>query len=292
GSEAAFVGPMTAAAVYAGVPIVREAWGRLQHKQFSIPLLITVASVGALWIGEVWEAAAVTFLYRFGSYLEGLTLNRTRAALRNLLALRPLVARVRRGGDEWKEIPADEVAVGETVLVRPGDQVPVDGTVVAGRAALDTAALTGEPLPKEASAGDQVLSGSVSRGGSIEVRAERVSADTSFNRLIRLVARAQNDKPKVRRFLDRLAQWYTPAVMLTAVAILLWSRDVKLALTFLVIGCPGALVVAAPVAVVAGLGRAARQGILIKGGERLELVGRLDAVAFDKTGTLTEGTPT
>jgi len=283
---------MTAAAVYAGVPIVREAWGRLQHKQFSIPLLITVASVGALWIGEVWEAAAVTFLYRFGSYLEGLTLNRTRAALRNLLALRPLVARVRRGGDEWKEIPADEVAVGETVLVRPGDQVPVDGTVVAGRAALDTAALTGEPLPKEASAGDQVLSGSVSRGGSIEVRAERVSADTSFNRLIRLVARAQNDKPKVQRFLDRFAQWYTPAVMLTAVAILLWSRDVKLALTFLVIGCPGALVVAAPVAVVAGLGRAARQGILIKGGERLELVGRLDAVAFDKTGTLTEGTPT
>ncbi len=292
GPEAAFVVPMTAAAVYAGVPIVREAWGRLQHKQFSIPLLITVASVGALWIGEVWEAAAVTFLYRFGSYLEGLTLNRTRAALRNLLALRPLVARVRRGGDEWKEIPADEVAVGETVLVRPGDQVPVDGTVVAGRAALDTAALTGEPLPKEASAGDQVLSGSVSRGGSIEVRAERVSADTTFNRLIRLVARAQNDKPKVQRFLDRFAQWYTPAVMLAAVAIFLWSRDVKLALTFLVIGCPGALVVAAPVAVVAGLGRAARQGTLIKGGERLELVGRLDAVAFDKTGTLTEGTPT
>lgn len=292
GPHVAFVVPMTLAALYAGVPIVKEAWARLRHKQFSIPLLITVASVGALWIGEVWEAAAVTFLYRFGGYLESLTLNKTRAALRDLLDLRPLTARVRRNGDEWQEIPADEVRVGETVLVRPGDKVPVDGTVVVGRAALDTAALTGEPLPKEAAVGDEVFSGSVNRGGSIEVQAERVATDTTFNRLIRLVAQAQNDKPRVQRFLDRFAQWYTPTVMLAAVGIFLWSKDVKLALTFLVIGCPGALVVAAPVAVVAGLGRAARQGILIKGGERLELVGRLDAVAFDKTGTLTQGTPT
>ncbi len=291
GPELFYSLPMTAAAVYAGVPIVQEAWLRLRHKQFSIPLLITVASVGALWIGEVWEAAAVTFLYRFGGYLESLTLNRTRAALRDLLDLRPVTARVRREDGEWQEVPADEVRVGEIVLVRPGDKVPVDGTVVAGRAALDTAALTGEPLPKEASVGDEVLSGSVNRGGSIEVRAKRVAADTTFNRLIRLVAQAQNEKPRVQRFLDRFAEWYTPAVMLAAVAIFLWSADVKLALTFLVIGCPGALVVAAPVAVVAGLGRAARQGILIKGGERLELIGRLDAVAFDKTGTLTQGAP-
>lgn len=291
GPQAAFALPMTLAAMYAGVPVVQEAWMRLQHKQFSIPLLITVASAGALWIGEVWEAAAVTFLYRFGGYLEGLTLSRTRAALRDLLDLRPVTAWVRRDGDQWQEIPADQVRTGEIVLVRPGDKVPVDGTVVAGRAALDTAALTGEPLPKEAGIGDDVLSGSVSRGGWIEVRADRVATDTTFNRLIRLVAQAQNDKPRVQRFLDRFAQWYTPAVMLAAVGIFAWSSDVKLALTFLVIGCPGALVVAAPVAVVAGLGRAARQGILIKGGERLELVGRLDTIAFDKTGTLTQGTP-
>lgn len=290
GPEAAFAVPMTAAAAYAGIPVVKEAWGRLLHKRFSIPLLITVASAGALWIGEVWEAAAVTFLYRFGAYLESLTLNRTRAALRELLDLRPMTALVRRGG-HWREIPAEDVAVGDIVLVRPGGQVPVDGTVVAGRAALDTSALTGEPLPKEVSAGDEVLSGSVSRGGSIEVRARRVAADTTFSRLIRLVSQAQSDKPKVQRFLDRFAQWYTPAVMLAAAAVFLWSRDVKLALTFLVIGCPGALVVAAPVAVVAGLGRAARQGILIKGGERLELAGRVDAAAFDKTGTLTQGAP-
>lgn len=283
---------MTLAALYAGVPIVKEAWMRLRHKQFSIPLLITVASVGALWIGEVWEAAAVTFLYRFGGYLEGLTLNRTRAALRDLLDLRPLVARVKTGDGEWTEVPADEVVVGQIVMVRPGDNVPVDGIVVSGQAALDTAALTGEPLPKEATVGDSVLSGSVSQGGYLEIKAERVATDTTFNRLIRLVAQAQGEKPKVQRFLDRFAQVYTPTIMLIAIVLFVWSQDVTLALTFLVIGCPGALVVAAPVAVVAGLGRAARMGILIKGGDRLEQVGRLDTVAFDKTGTLTQGKPT
>ncbi|REJ33655.1 MAG: heavy metal translocating P-type ATPase [Bacillota bacterium] len=287
---------MTAAAVYAGVPIGKEAWTRLRHKQFSIPLLITVASIGALSIGEAWEAAAVTFLYRFGGWLENLTLHRTRAALRDLLDLRPVTAWVRRrdpasGTADWEEIPADQVQVGETVLVRPGDRVPVDGTVVAGWAVLDTAALTGEPLPKEVSVGDKVWSGSISQAGSIEVAAERVAADTIFNRLIRLVAQAQNDKPRVQRFLDRFAQWYTPAVLLASAGVVAWTGDLELALTLLVIACPGALVVAAPVAVVAGLGQAARQGILIKGGERLELVGRVDAVAFDKTGTLTKGAP-
>ncbi len=138
--HAAFYWFMTAAALYAGVPIVKEAWLRLTHRQFSIPLLIAVASVGALWIGEVWEAAAVTFLYRFGGYLESLTLSRTRAALRDLLDLRPLTALVRRNRDSWQQIPADQVQVGETVLVRPGDKVPVDGMVVTGRAVLDTAA--------------------------------------------------------------------------------------------------------------------------------------------------------
>jgi len=147
GPEAAYTLPMTAAAFWAGAPIVKEAWMRLRHRQFSIPLLITVASAGALWIGEVWEAAAVTFLYRFGSYLESLTLRRTREALKELLDLRPVTAWVQRDGD-WREIPAGDVQVGEIVRVRPGDQVPVDGRVVAGQAVLDTAALTGEPLPK------------------------------------------------------------------------------------------------------------------------------------------------
>lgn len=290
-AETVFIVFMVAAALYAGINIAKEAWVRLRHKQFSIPLLITVASVGALLIGEVWEAAAVTFLYRFGAYLENLTLSRTRAALRDLIDLRPLTALVKGSDGEWQEVPADAVQVGQTVMVRPGGKVPVDGVVRTGQAAVDTAALTGEPLPKDVTVGDDVLSGSVVVGGSVEVQAERVATDTTFNRLIRLVAMAQSDKPRLQRFVDKFAQWYTPAVMLTAVILFLWSKDVKLALTFLVIGCPGALVVAAPVAIVAGLGHAAKMGILIKGGERLEQVGRLDAIAFDKTGTLTEGKP-
>ncbi|BDG62189.1 heavy metal translocating P-type ATPase [Caldinitratiruptor microaerophilus] len=283
-------GLMAAAAVIAGAPIAREAWGRLRAGQFSIPLLVSVAALGALWIRETWEAAAVTFLYVFGGYLESLTLARTRAALRTLVDLLPRTARVRRG-EALEVVDAAAVRPGDTVVVLPGDRVPVDGTVVAGRAALDTAALTGEPLPAEVGPGDPVLGGSVSRGGYLEVVAERVGPDTTFSRLVYLVAEAQEQKPKVQRFLDRFARWYTPAVLAAAGVLYLLTRDVELALTFLVIGCPGALVVAAPVAVVAGLGSAARQGILIKGGERLERIGKVDVVAFDKTGTLTMGQP-
>ncbi|MGE5554315.1 MAG: heavy metal translocating P-type ATPase [Betaproteobacteria bacterium] len=290
GPQAAFRWLMTAASLVAGWPVAREAWGRLRARQFSIPLLVTIAAAGALWIGEPWEAAAVTFLYVFGGYLESLTLSRTRAALRSLVDLAPRTARLKRGA-ELVVAPAEEVRPGETVVVLPGDRVPVDGRVTAGRAALDTAALTGEPLPVEAGPGDDVLGGSVSRGGYLEVEAVRVGADTTFSRLIYLVAEAQEQKPKVQRVLDRFARWYTPAVMATAAVFFAATRDVRLALTFLVIGCPGALVVAAPVATVAGLGHAARQGILIKGGERLERISKVDTVAFDKTGTLTWGRP-
>jgi Cd2+/Zn2+-exporting ATPase len=283
-------GLMILAALVAGFPVVKLAWGGLRARQFTIPLLVTVAAAGAVWIGEAWEAAAVTLLYVLGSYLEDLTLARTRAALRSLVDLRPRQARVKRGA-EVEAVPAEAVQAGETVVVLPGDRVPVDGSVQAGRAALDTAALTGEPLPVEVGPGDRVLSGSVSQVGYLEVTAERVGADTTFSRLIYLVAEAQEQKPRVQRFLDRFARWYTPAVIATAVALGLWTRDARLALTFLVIGCPGALVVASPVAVVAGLGNAARQGMLIKGGERLERIGKVDVVAFDKTGTLTLGKP-
>jgi Cd2+/Zn2+-exporting ATPase len=281
---------MTGAAVIAGTPIAREAVGRLSARQFSIALLVTIATIGALWIGEPWEAAAVTFLYAFGGWLENLTLARTRAALRSLVDLAPRTARVKRG-DDLAIVAADDVSPGETVVVLPGDRVPVDGRVTSGRAALDTAALTGEPLPVEAGPGDSVLGGSVSKGGYLEVEAVRVGVETTFSRLIYLVAEAQEQKPKVQRVIDRFARWYTPAVIAAAAASYLVTRDVRLALTFLVIGCPGALVVAAPVATVAGLGRAARQGILIKGGERLERISRVDVVAFDKTGTLTLGNP-
>lgn len=290
GSAADYTVLMTLASLVAGFPVAKLAWGALRNNQFSIPLLVSIATAGALWIGEPWEAAAVTFLYVLGSYLEDLTLERTRAALRVLVDMAPRTARVKRGAD-LVVISAYELQPGDTIVVLPGDRVPADGKVISGRAALDTAALTGEPLPAEVGPGDAVMGGSVSQGGYLEVMAERVGADTTFSRLIYLVAEAQEQKPKVQRFLDRFAQWYTPSVIVAAVLLLVFTRDIPLALTFLVIGCPGALVVAAPVAMVAGLGSAARQGILIKGGERLERVGKVDLVAFDKTGTLTRGQP-
>lgn len=281
---------MTVAAIIAGLPVLKEAWNRLRVRQFSIPLLVSIAAIGALWIGETWEAAAVTFLYILGGFLENLTLSKTRTALRELIDQAPKTARVKQG-EEIVIVSPDMVKPGDIVVVLPGDRVPVDGTVTNGQAVVDTAAITGEPLPLEVAVGTTVLGGSVSQSGYLEVKALRVGADTTFNRLIYMVAEAQEQKPQAQRFLDRFARWYTPTVIGTAILVYLFTKDIRLSLTFLVIGCPGALVVAAPVATVAGLGHAARQGILIKGGERLERIGKVDVVAFDKTGTLTQGKP-
>jgi len=281
---------MTLAAVIAGYGVAKEALQRLLAGQFSISLLVTIAAVGAAVIGEVWEAAAVTWLYVLGGFLEGLTLAHTRSALRGLVDLMPRVAKIKRG-EELVTVSAYEVQPGDIVVVLPGESIPVDGKVVAGRASVDTSSLTGEPIPAEVAVDDQVLSGTICQGGYLEIEAERVGVDTTFSQLVYLVAEAQEQKPKVQRTLDAFAQWYTPAVIITAFLIYLWSQNVHLALTFLVIGCPGALVVAAPVAIVAGLGNSARRGILIKGGERLERIAKADVVAFDKTGTLTQGQP-
>ena len=281
---------MIAVAIAAGAPIAREAATKLQMRQFSIALLVVLASIGAILIGEAWEAAVVTVLYVLGGWLESRTLARTRSALRELVDAMPRTARVRRG-DDIAEVSAYEVARGDVVVVRPGDLVPVDGEVVAGSASLDTSSVTGESMPMEAGVGAKVTSGSVSLGGYLEIRAEQVGADTTFSRLIYLVAEAGEQKPKVQRTLDRFAQWYTPSVIGASVLVYLISRDMHLALTFLVIACPGALVAAAPVAMIAGLGSSARRGVLIKGGERLERIAGIDTVAFDKTGTLTLGRP-
>lgn len=281
---------MTLAAVIAGYSVAKEAIGRLAARQFSISLLVTIAAVGAIIIGEVWEAAAVTWLYVFGGFLEGLTLARTRSALRGLVDLMPRIAKVKRG-EELITVSAHEVKAGDVVVVLPGESIPVDGKVVAGRASVDTSSLTGEPIPAEVASDDIVLSGTICQRGYLEIVAERVGVDTTFSQLVYLVAEAQEQKPKVQRTLDAFAQWYTPAVIIAAALVYLWSKNVHLALTFLVIGCPGALVVAAPVAVVAGLGNSAKRGILIKGGERLERIAKADVVAFDKTGTLTRGQP-
>src|SRR5699024_536335 len=262
----------------------------LVTKMISIDLLVSVAAIGATIIGNFWEAAAVTFLFSVGHALEAATMNKTRSALAELVAVAPDTAVVMRDGEQ-QEVPAHQVRMGETVLVKNGSKVPVDGEVVAGTAALDEASITGESIPVEKSKSDQVFAGSISRGGFLQVEAAGVGSETTLALIIHRVEEAQDAKAKTQAFIDRFSTWYTPAVFILALLIGLVTQDVVLALTLLVIGCPGALVISIPVAIVAGIGRAARNGILIKGGEYLETSAKISAVAVDKTGTLTEGRP-
>ncbi|MCC6314032.1 MAG: cation-translocating P-type ATPase [Thermomicrobiales bacterium] len=281
---------LTAAALIAGTDVARRALAGLRRRQVTIELLVTIAAVGALVIGETWEAAAVTFLFVFGAWLEAATLGRTRRELARLLDLAPPVALVVRDGDPVEVDPA-EVRPGETVLVRPGGRIPVDGVVQDGRSAVEESAITGEPIPAEKGAGDRVYAGTVSQDGLLLLEATGVGADTTLARIVHRVEEAQEAKAPAQRTIERFARWYTPTIIALAAGAWIVTRDVRLALTLLVIGCPGALVIATPVAIVAGIGRAARRGILIKGGEHLETVGRVTTLAVDKTGTLTEGRP-
>ncbi|WP_308492255.1 heavy metal translocating P-type ATPase [Microbacterium terrisoli] len=281
---------MIAAAMVAGTPIVVSAVRALRAKVIGIDLLVSVAAIGAVVIGNHWEAAAVTFLFAIGHALEAATLNKTRSALAELVAVAPDTAIVLRDGSQH-EVPAASVAIGETVLVKNGAKVPVDGVVEHGAGAVDEASITGESLPVEKADGDQVFAGTMVTAGVLQVRATGVGADTTLAHIIHRVEEAQDAKAKTQAFMDRFSAWYTPGIILLALALGLIMQDVVLALTLLVIGCPGALVISIPVAIVAGIGRGAKDGILIKGGEYLETAAKIDVVAVDKTGTLTEGTP-
>lgn len=281
---------MIAAAAIAGLPILMKAVRALLVKNISIDLLVSIAAIGAVIIGEYWEAAAVTFLFAIGHALEAGTMNKTRSALAELVAVAPDVAVVMRGGHQV-EIPAAEVLPDETVLVKNGSKVPVDGIVVDGNGTLDEASITGESIPVEKSAGDQVFAGTISASGFLQVRATGIGADTTLARIIHRVEEAQDTKARTQTFMEKFSSWYTPGIIMVALVAGLVTGNVVLALTLLVIGCPGALVISIPVAIVAGIGRGAKDGILIKGGEYLETSARISAVALDKTGTLTEGKP-
>lgn len=281
---------MTIAAVIAGAGIAVRAWNSLRNRHVSIELLVTIATVGALAIGEVWEAAAVTFLFVFGAYLEARTLSKTRQVLGELVDLAPVTALVLRDGTQV-EVSPGEVAVDEIVLLKPGAKVPVDGEVISGASAVDESSITGEPMPEEKALGDRVFAGTVNLDGMLQIRATGVGADTTLARIIARVEEAQEEKAPTQRFIERFSQWYTPAIIILSLGAYVITRDIELALTLLVIGCPGALVISTPVSIIAGIGSAARRGILIKGGEYLENAGKISAVALDKTGTLTYGKP-
>lgn len=281
---------LLAAAIIAGYPIARTAFQALRYRAFSIDLLVTIAVIGALIIGEFVEAGVVAFLFVFGSWIEARSLERTRRSVSDLIDMAPEEAEVIRDGAAVT-VPASSVEVGESVVVRTGSRVPVDGTVVDGRGHIDESTITGEPVPAAKSVGDTVFSGTMTSDGFLTIRADRVGDDTAFSRIIELVEDAQDAKSSAQRFLDRFSRWYTPTIIVLAVIAFAVTLDAHFALTFLVIACPGALVISTPVSMVAGIGNGARHGVLLKGGDAVERLAAVDTLVVDKTGTLTHGTP-
>ncbi|MFB6165710.1 MAG: heavy metal translocating P-type ATPase [Haloarculaceae archaeon] len=288
-----------------GYDVAKKAYYTLRTGTVGINTLVVLAAVGAIAIGEYWEAAAVVFLFSLGSYLEGRTMRKTRGALEELLELAPDTAVVVR--DEQRvEVPAREVEPGETVFVEPGAKLPVDGVVTDGESsegsaiprangepvsAVNQAPVTGESAPVPKSPGDEVYAGTINQEGALAVRATGTGSDTTLQRIIRRVEEAQEAKAPTQTLIERFASYYTPAIVVLAIAAYAITRDAMMALTLLVIGCPGALVIGPPVSVVSAIGNAAREGVLMKGGEHLETAGKIDLVAVDKTGTLTRGEP-
>lgn len=296
-ADAVADGLMIAAALVAGYRIAVSAVQALRIRMISIDLLVVVAAIGAVFIDNYWESAAVTFLFALGKALEKATLNRTRRALSDLVDSAPDTATVLREG-EPETVEVWELEPGDIVLVRNGEQVPVDGRVISGNGGVDEATITGESVPAEKSEGSEVFAGTWLRSGVLRVEAIGIGAATTLARIVHRVEDAQDDKARTQTFMERFSTWYTPAVMIAAliVGLLPWSLvatmgNVELALTLLVIGCPGALVISIPVSIVAGIGRSAKDGVLIKGGEYLERSAKVDAVVVDKTGTLTNGRP-
>ncbi|ALG25967.1 HAD family hydrolase [Lactiplantibacillus plantarum] len=279
---------LAVASIIAVIPIAVRAWSALRNKVSSIELLVSIAVIGAFIIGEFNESAIVTFLFLFGSYLESKTLQKTRTAIKGLTDMSPTTATLVTD-DGTEEVDVDDVDEGDVVLVKTGSQVPVDGIVVEGNGYLNEASITGEARQINKQLKDSVYSGTMVENGYLKIKATQVGDDTTFAKIIELVEEAQDTKSKAEKFIDRFAQYYTPAVLVLAVLVFAFSRDFRLAITVLVLGCPGALVIGAPVSNVAGIGNGAKRGILIKGGEVVDTFAKVDTLVFDKTGTLTEG---
>jgi len=296
--EVARAGVYSAAIVVGGYPIFRAALAGLRARHLDMNVLMSAATIGAVGIGQWAEAASVVVLFSAGNALQVYAVDRTRGAVRALAQLAPDEVLVRRGGSEIV-VPADEVFVGEIMVVRPGERLAVDGEVVEGASAVNEAPVTGESVPVEKGVGDAVYSGSLNGTGGLLVRVAKRAGDSTLQRISRLVEEAQAEKAPSERLVDRFSRVYTPVVV--AVAVVLATVPPLLgasfgewfyrALALLIIACPCALVISTPVTVVSGIGAASRRGILVKGGAALEAAGRLKALAFDKTGTLTEGRP-
>ena len=289
-----------AAIALSGFEVYRKGLVALRHGRLNINALMTVAVSGAVAIGQWPEAAMVMALYAIAEAIEARAVDRARHAIRSLLQLAPEVAAQRQADGSWASVPVASVAVGDTLRVRPGERVPMDGVVTEGLTSIDQAPVTGESIPVDKAVGDPVLAGTINQTGSFELRVTAPASNSTLARIIHAVEQAQATRAPTQRFVDRFAAVYTPAVFVIALAVALlgpwlldwsWTQAIYKALVLLVIACPCALVISTPVSIVSGLAAAARRGILIKGGIHLEGARKLKAIALDKTGTLTEGKP-
>jgi Cd2+/Zn2+-exporting ATPase len=296
GNDFAAAVAFVAAALAGGVFPARRAVAAIRSRTLDINTLMVVAVTGALLLREWFEAAAVVCLFAVAQWLELRTMERARHAIRALIDLSPRHALVRRNG--IGQVPVENIQVGDEVLVRPGDKIPLDGTVIAGHSDVNEAPLTGESLPVDKGPGDEVFAGSINGHGALDIAVTRMVRDTRLARIIHLVEMAQASRAPIQSFVDRFARVYTPAVLVLAVLVAtvpaaLGSADaaawVYRALVLLVISCPCALVISTPVSIVSALSAAARNGVLVKGGVHLERLASVRVVAFDKTGTLTRG---
>lgn len=291
GRETVFHWSLIAASIIGAAPIAIQAYQAMRVKVVSIDVLVTIAVIGAFFIRNYEESAIVTFLFLFGAYLEQRTLNKTRSAIKELTEMAPESALKQMENGEFEEVEVDDVDVGDILLVKTGAKVPVDGTVLSGEGSVNEASITGESIPVSKEKGSKVFAGTILDNGTLQIVADRVGEDTTFGKIIELVEEAQDSKSEVERFIDRFSKNYTPAVLVLSFVVWIFTRDVELAITILVLGCPGALVIGVPVSNVAGIGNGARHGVLLKGSEVISDFSRVDTMVFDKTGTLTVGNP-
>lgn len=290
-SDITFEISMLIASIIGILPILIQAVEALKIKVISIDLLVTIAVIGAMIIKNYEESAIVSFLFLFGAYLEKKTLNKTRSAIKSLLNNLPETATLVLENGEEEIIDIDLVDVGDILHIKIGDKVPVDGIIIENSGYFNESSITGEPLAVSKSLNDKVFAGTIVENGSMKIKAQNVGEETLFGKIIELVEDAQDSKSQAEKFINSFAKYYTPFVLILAVIIYLITKNLETAITVLVLGCPGALVIGIPISNVAGIGNGAKNGVLFKGSEVIKEISELDTIYFDKTGTLTEGNP-
>ena len=278
--------------IICGIPLIYLAIWRVIHNKgiakISSALLISIAMIAAIAIGDLFAAGEVAFIMEIGALLEDQTTERAKKGLRNLISLTPRTGRrILSSGAEV--IPAEQICLGDILRVLPGESIPVDGEIIRGETSVDQSVITGESLPVDKTVGDSVFCGTINRFGAVDIRASKVGEDSSLQKLIRMVQEAENHQAPAQRIADRWASWLVPVALLIGIAAFLVTGNIVRAVTVLVVFCPCALVLATPTAIMAAIGQATKHGVIIKSGEALEKMGHVDTVAFDKTGTLTYG---